>query len=103
MLPRFPSAQRGQAIVVVALVLVALLLGLALAVDGGNLYVHRRMAQNASDAAALQGAAAMLAPGASEDQILAVMTRLARENGIAPGEDGAELHAWFVDATGQRL
>jgi hypothetical protein len=47
------EAQPGQAIVIIALVMVVLLGFTALAIDGGGLYFLRRDAQNAADAAAL--------------------------------------------------
>jgi hypothetical protein len=48
--------QEGQALVQVALALIALLAFLALAVDVGNVYSRRRQMQNAADAGALAGA-----------------------------------------------
>lgn len=50
------SRESGQVLVIVALFLVALLAMLALVVDGGNLYLHRRAMQNAADAGAIAGA-----------------------------------------------
>ena len=49
-------AQKGQAIVLVALILVALFGFLGLAVDGGRGYLDRRGMQGAVDAAALAAA-----------------------------------------------
>jgi len=48
--------QRGQTLIWVALALVVLLAAVALAVDIGNAYSHRRQMQNAADAGALAGA-----------------------------------------------
>lgn len=48
--------QRGQSIILVAVAMVALVIFVALAVDLSNTYHHRRVAQNAADAAALAGA-----------------------------------------------
>jgi Flp pilus assembly protein TadG len=53
----FPS-ERGQAIIVIALAVVALIALTALAVDGGNVYAERRRAQNAADTTALDSALA---------------------------------------------
>lgn len=50
--------ERGQAIVLIALALVAIIAMTALAVDGGNVYVERRRAQNAADATVLDAALA---------------------------------------------
>jgi Flp pilus assembly protein TadG len=51
--------ERGQAIVLMVLVFIALLGFVGLAVDGGRLYLERRSAQNAADNAALAGAWAL--------------------------------------------
>ena len=48
-------SEKGQVLMLVALVFVGLLAVAGLAVDGGNLYAQRRQAQNAADAAALAG------------------------------------------------
>jgi hypothetical protein len=53
---RFGARQKGQTVVVVALVLVALLIFVALAIDIGLLHLERRHMQNAADAGALAGA-----------------------------------------------
>jgi Flp pilus assembly protein TadG len=52
----YTDNEKGQAIVVLVLVIIGLLGALALAVDGGMILYDRRSAQNASDAAALAGA-----------------------------------------------
>jgi hypothetical protein len=48
--------QKGQILVLVAILMVAMLAILALVLDGGNLMLNRRAAQNAADAGALAGA-----------------------------------------------
>lgn len=50
------SNQSGQSIVIMAFAVVVLMGIMALAIDGGRIYTLRRDAQNAADAAALQGA-----------------------------------------------
>lgn len=55
--------ERGQALIVVALVIVGLVGMVALAVDGGNVFSDRRKAQNAVDAAALASAYARIKGG----------------------------------------
>ena len=52
----FRKREQGQAIVIMAFALIALLAFAALAIDGGNAYVERRRSQNGADAAALAGA-----------------------------------------------
>lgn len=51
--------QRGQTLVIVAILLVALVAMLALAIDLGVAYSQRRVMQNAADAGALAGARAL--------------------------------------------
>ena len=48
--------EKGQSLIIIALIMVALIAMLAFALDGGNTYFQRRNAQNAADAAALAGA-----------------------------------------------
>ena len=55
-MPAYARAQRGQAIVLVALILVALFGFLGLALDGGRGYLDRRSMQASVDAAALAAA-----------------------------------------------
>jgi len=48
--------QSGQAVVLVAVAVLALSAILALALDGGSIYLDKRQLQNAADSAALAGA-----------------------------------------------
>lgn len=48
--------QRGQVIVIMALALVAIVMGVALVVEAGNAFAQQRIAQNGADAAANAGA-----------------------------------------------
>ena len=70
MSPRLHPRERGQAIIIIAMMMVVLMTFLALAVDGGNAYLHRRQAQNASDASSIAGAALMLETGITDGDIL---------------------------------
>jgi hypothetical protein len=56
----FPSAQSGQALILIALAAVGLFGIAALAIDGSIKFSDRRQAQNAADTAALAGALAKL-------------------------------------------
>ena len=53
--------QSGQAVVLVAIAVLLLTAILALALDGGSIYLDRRQDQNAADAAALAGAELLMA------------------------------------------
>ena len=59
-------SQRGQVLVLVAVVMIGLLAILALVLDGGNTYAKRREAQNAGDAGALAGATTLCRGTAGE-------------------------------------
>jgi Flp pilus assembly protein TadG len=62
------QGQKGQVVVLAAFVLVGLLALLGLVLDGGLLYLTRRQAQNAADAAAWAGAYS-LAAGSREQAV----------------------------------
>ncbi len=81
------TTEHGQAIVIMALAMVALLAFAALAIDGGNTFVERRRAQNAADAAALAGARELwlhLSSGdSSETSVRVDINAAAEDNGVA--------------------
>jgi hypothetical protein len=56
-------SERGQALVIIALALVGLVGMVALVVDGGNVFLDRRTAQNAADSAALASALSRIQGG----------------------------------------
>src|ERR1700694_1723578 len=53
--------QSGQAVVLVAVAVLVLTAILALALDGGGIYLDKRQLQNAADSAALAGAELLMA------------------------------------------
>jgi len=57
------SSERGQALIVIAIALVVLLGLTGLVIDGGNVFLDRRKAQNAADSAALAAALARIRGG----------------------------------------
>ena len=77
------NASQGQTLVLFALSLVVLLAGLAVILDGGRVYTERRITQNAADAAAMAGAAKLVAgdPVGSVDAVLAAACAAAYANG----------------------
>ena len=88
------AREQGQAIVILALMMIGLLAFAALAIDGGNAYVERRRAQNGADAAALAGARQVWLQrsnsDSSETPIVRVMNTTASQNGIALSADPAD-------------
>jgi len=103
--------ERGQAVVIVVLALVALLLAVGLAIDGGRVYSARRQAQNAADAAALAGtrelAEAILncRPGDQADDaaVQQAVLEFAARNGVPNDGQQGHLDAWYVNTQGNRL
>ena len=60
------QGESGQALVMVAIVLTALLMSVGLAIDSGQLYFAHRAMQEAADAAAYAGAVVLYQPGGTQ-------------------------------------
>lgn len=78
--------ERGQAIVLLAIVMAGLLMMVGLAIDAGKLYVARRTMQEAADAAAYGGAVVIYMGGTQADARAAAFLDAAK-NGYAAGGD----------------
>jgi Flp pilus assembly protein TadG len=89
------SAQKGQAIPLIALLLVILIGMAGLVVDGGQLTMQYRASQNGADAAALT-AAIHLTNGDTETQATAAATTVAQHNQIP----AADLSIGYYDSSG---
>ena len=95
--------QKGQAIVIMAVGLIALLGFAAIAVDISFSYWQRRQMQNAADAASLAGARALSLHQSDPDVQLTngdlynIMYEYAARN------NARSLYAWYLDANGTRL
>jgi hypothetical protein len=83
------QSEHGQSILIIALVVMVLLALIALVVDVGNAYAHRRMVQNAVDAAAMAGARKLAFRGSTEPlvevtemEILLAVKAFAEKNGL---------------------
>ena len=109
----FHNSERGQAIVIMAFALIALLAFAALAIDGGNAYVERRRAQNGADAAALAGTRQIwinrVNLQSSETLVLSEANTAAEKNGIGdtngiPGDRfNGNVKAYYTDRNGNLL
>lgn len=103
-------AERGQSIVLVALLFTLLLGFSALAVDGGRFYMERRFLENAADAAALACAQKLSVGGSTTDATNAGTTLLTSYNlRVDPNATGAVVSStpvytgWFnANATDKR-
>ena len=80
-------AESGQAIVLLALAIVALIGITGLAIDGGGLFFLQRDAQNAADAAAVAATYALCTFGTGA-QVDAAGQVAAEQNGFINGQDG---------------
>jgi hypothetical protein len=99
----FRNRESAQVVVLFAIALIAMLALLGVAVDGGTLYIQRRTAQNAADAAALAGVRALqqtpTGTGSSATVPLAICQYVTANNfGVTPS-----VTAYFVDVNGARI
>lgn len=89
--------EKGQAIVLVALLMTVLLSILGLAIDGGGMMLLYRDAQNATDSAAVSAAYALCT---NADPVMAAREAL-RLNGFTDGENGATVHINYPPTSGE--
>lgn len=92
------TQQRGQAIVLIAIIMVALVASLGLAIDGGGMYLLYRDAQNAVDAAALSAAFA-LCTDADPEEVALQSLALNGFDSTRPGVTIAVNHPPVVNTT----
>lgn len=106
--------ERGQSLILVAASLVVLVMFVAVSVDLGSAYWHRRIAQNGADAAALGGVAEMALEINHRNKrvdlsIQAAMNDYAERNGIEDTNgsladaDNSNVEGWYVDMSGNRV
>lgn len=95
----FTKNEKGQAAIILAFAVIALLAFAALAIDAGNAYTERREAQNAADAAAMAGARELVlqcGTAAPNDQAIYD----AAEALVNANIQGATFDIRYVDAAG---
>jgi Flp pilus assembly protein TadG len=93
-IPSSGRGDRGQATVLFALALVAIIAMVGLVLDGGAVFAQRRDQQNAADLAALAGANDYLLSG-DETAATTVAMAAAARNGYTDGTAGATVHVSF--------
>jgi Flp pilus assembly protein TadG len=86
----------GQSMIIMAVAILALIALAALIIDGGSIYLNRRRAQTAADAAALAGAHMMCVDHGSLGQIQAIANQYAVTENGATAVESAD-----IDADGQ--
>ncbi len=92
------TEQRGQSLILIALLLIALIGMLGLALDGGRVFGARRSSQNAADAAALAGVRAFATRlvTATESSVWNTIVAYAAANGVTSTTD---VVASFINAS----
>src|SRR5512143_181900 len=94
--------EQGQAIVILALMMIGLLAFAALAVDGGNTYTERRRSQNAAYAVALAGARQLWIDQSTgysgESNVVYAMNTVAQQNGVVLTADPHDYNQSYVKA-----
>ncbi len=94
------KSERGQSLIIVALLMVGMIGALGLALDGGNAFVTRRKSQNAADAAAFAGARLIPHTTTTESQVYNAVWNYAHANGVTSQSD---MTAKFIVASGADL
>lgn len=94
------SAERGQVMVIMVFGMIVLLVVAGLAIDGGTVFMERRHAQNAADAAALAGARTLAEAvcgktGVDDAAILAQVIDFVAKNKVSDPE--SSVRADYVD------
>ncbi len=102
-----PRDEKGQSMVLIALLAVGLVAFMGLLVDGGRLYASRRQSQNASDAAAFAGArrlAIRTGNGPSDDAaVQALIFNLARANGVTNTATDVQAYYMYPSSQGPQV
>jgi len=93
------STEKGQSLILVALLFLAFAAILALVLDGGNAYAARRQAQNAADAGALAGASYMCAHKSASGGVTAAEEFAVKNGAVDPPQVVADLTAGSVVVT----
>jgi Flp pilus assembly protein TadG len=98
------KGERGQVLVMAALMMPVLLGMLALVLDVGNAYAQRRFMQNAADAASLAGARymALNRSTATDAGVRAALTPMltSNGNGTLAAATGPDNGAWYINLAG---
>jgi hypothetical protein len=107
----FRKNEQGQAIVILAIGMVVLLVFAALAIDAGNAYTAKRVAQNAADASAMSGTRQLalecarqgLTPGPNATKIIAEVDKMAAANNLSTLPGGGVQEIYYLDDSGVRM
>lgn len=103
-------SEKGQSIVIIAIVMVGMLALAGLAIDGGNLFLQRRRVQNASDAGAMAGTRVLAliisecgsGNGADDARVAEAVADFVADNGFNAA-DGSKIAGWYLNKNASRL
>jgi hypothetical protein len=93
------DGQGGQAIILLAIFMLAMIMMVGLAVDAGQLYSAKRTQQEAADAAAFAGGV-VLYQGGTAAQAIAAATADATKNGYTDNVNNARVYVYSPPQTG---
>jgi hypothetical protein len=113
-------SESGQIAVILALAMVGLLAFTALAIDGGNMYLQKRNAQNAADAGAIAGTREVHRilhldpldpdyPDPADPYLRIKINEFVESNGVPDTNDDVaglsndNIHAYYLDVDGNRI
>jgi hypothetical protein len=97
--------EKGQAVILLAVSMIALVAIVGLAIDGGMLYWNQRRAQNGADAAAIAGTTALVTQlidknyaclASSEQPILSLIREYADKNEVPDAEIGRNVITYYL-------
>jgi hypothetical protein len=105
------DSRQGQAIVIMAFAIIALVALVGLAIDGGNLYTLRRRAQIGADSTAMAGTQMVAdlisqcaTPSVAQDTAIRdQILDYARHNGIDEFSAHGDVQAWYINKEGTDL
>ncbi len=91
--------EKGQSIIIIALILVVLVALIALVIDVGNSYAQKRIVQAAVDAASLAAAGELIEESGTYASIISIGKEFVGKNGADP----TSVQIWLTDAEGHKL
>jgi hypothetical protein len=93
------TTEKGQSLVIVVLAIIGLLAALALVLDGGMTFAHRRTAQAAADAGAMAGAAVLCRTGDANEAVAVALDYATVKNPATSANVVADASTRTVEVT----
>lgn len=93
------NSEKGQSLVIVVLAFIGLLAALALVLDGGMTFAHRRTAQAAADAGAMAGASVLCSTGDANAAVTTALNYATINNRATSADVAVDANVRTVDVT----